>query len=268
MPSLFKSPVYKSHNQVNTTNNTLFASCKTDKNYELNASHTNYHSKEDVLEFESRFESGNLALAASSVSNPREYHLALQRDVNAESLSTQWFYFRVKNNKNKGIFGFNVVNYVKPFSMFRAGMKPCIYSVKAGLGWERAGIKIEYRRNSILYDEDRSYYTLSFSYNFTAADDEVFFAYCYPYTYTRLQRFLDLAEAKHTDKMRRKTIASTIAGTTPIIVDNAVEMVVITNPQYLNKKALYISARVHPGETICSFTCEAIILFLLSYGLF
>ena len=97
--------------------------------------------------------------------------------------------------------------------MFRAGMKPCIYSVKNRKGWERAGSQIEYRKNSIFIDEGRQYYTLTFSYEFVHHDDEVFFAYCYPYTYTRLQRFLGGIEHKHTDKMRRKTVAKTIGGT-------------------------------------------------------
>lgn len=97
--------------------------------------------------------------------------------------------------------------------MFRTGMKPCVYSVKAGKGWERTGSNIQYRKNSIHLDEDRAYYSLTFSYEFLHEDDEVFFAYCYPYTYTRLQRFLEGLEAKHSDKMRRKVITKTLGGT-------------------------------------------------------
>lgn len=50
-------------------------------------------------------------------------------------------------------------------------MKPCVYSVKNGKGWERAGSNIQYRKNSIHFDEEKPYYTLSFSYEFTNPDD-------------------------------------------------------------------------------------------------
>ena len=65
--------------------------------------------------------------------------------------------------------------------------------------------------------------------------------------------------------MRRKTVTKTIGGTYIPNQENNIEMILITNPQIPNKKVISISARVHPGETIGSFTCEAIISFLLSY---
>ncbi len=96
--------------------------------------------------------------------------------------------------------------------MFKAGMKPCIYSVKKKGGWERGCFNIQYRKNTIFYEEDKHYFTLSFSYDFQENFDEVYFAYCYPYTYTRLQRFLDDVQVKHSDKMRRKVLAKTLGG--------------------------------------------------------
>ena len=115
-----------------------------------------------------------------------------------------------------------------------------MYSTKRNMGWERGGYGIEYRKNTVPLDEDRNYYSLSWSYDFTEADDEVFFAYCYPYTYIRLTRFLDEVEAINTDKMRRKTVTKTLGG-------NQVEMVTITNPQQAQKRSIVISARVHPS---------------------
>lgn len=166
--------------------------------------------------------------------------MALQRDINASSLSTQWFYFQVQNHSLLGTHTFHIVNYTKPFSMFKVGMKPCVCSVKSGKGWERDGHNIQYRRSSIPIDEEQHYYTFSFSYDFTHEDDEVYFAYCYPYSYSRLLRFLDRVELKHGDKLRRKSLAKTLSG-------NVVELVSITNPNYTNKKVLFLTARVHPG---------------------
>lgn len=144
--------------------------------------------------------------------NPYAYFLALQRDVNSTSGTTQWFYFKASSAGAAGTYTFHIVNYVKPFSMFRVGMKPCVYSPSRGSKWERAGTDIDYRRNSLPYEQDENYYTLSFSYEFQAGEGDVYFAYCYPYTYSRLQRFLDAVEAKHFDRMRRKVIAKTLGG--------------------------------------------------------
>ena len=46
------------------TNNQKFCSWFTDENYRINVSHSCYDIAEGGLEFESRFESGNLGLAA------------------------------------------------------------------------------------------------------------------------------------------------------------------------------------------------------------
>ena len=118
------------------------------------------------LQFQSRFQSGNLGLVAQSDFNPREYYLAIQRDVNSASTTTQWFYFKVNCKDNPGAYTFHIVNYVKPFSMFKVGMKPCVLIVGKSARWERGGYNIEYRKNSIPLREGENYYTFSFSYDF------------------------------------------------------------------------------------------------------
>jgi hypothetical protein len=90
--------------------------------------------------------------------------MALQRDYNAQNITTQWFYFKVSNKKNLAKYTFQIVNYVKPFSTFKSGMKPCIYSTKKMKGWERDGSNIDYIKNSLSYGENKNYFTFSFSY--------------------------------------------------------------------------------------------------------
>jgi cytosolic carboxypeptidase protein 2/3 len=72
-------------------------------------------------------------------------------------------------------------------------MKVLIYSEKhsevKGVGWHRGCSKIAYYHNGIKKDGQkgfRSLYTLTFSYDFMYEDDNVYFAYCYPYTYTEM----------------------------------------------------------------------------------
>jgi hypothetical protein len=91
------------------------------------------------LIFESRFESGNL-LKAFQI-NEFEYDLELKQDHGASVVLTQWFYFRVTNTKKNQIYKFNIVNLIKPDSLYNNGMRPLIYSKKAAeqksIGWHR-----------------------------------------------------------------------------------------------------------------------------------
>ena len=50
---------------------------------------------EESLQFDSVFESGNLAIAIKV--SETEYNLLLQNDINTNG-HTQWFYFKVKSN--------------------------------------------------------------------------------------------------------------------------------------------------------------------------
>lgn len=86
-----------------------------------------------------------------------------------------------------------MLNLSKPDSLFNDGMKVLIYSEKMAeekdIGWHRGGHKIAYYQNGIRKETQRfkSYYTLTFTYEFGYDDDTVYFAYCYPYTFTDLQ---------------------------------------------------------------------------------
>ena len=69
-------------------------------------------------------------------------------------------------------------------------MKVAIYSKQLfeqkRTGWHRGGESILYYSNNITKDGSSPYYSLTFSYTFPYSNDEVYFAYSVPYTYTRL----------------------------------------------------------------------------------
>lgn len=78
-----------------------------------------------------------------------EYDLELKFDhgCTAQQLS-QWFYFRVGNTKRGQVYRFNIINLVKPDSLYNHGMKPLMYSKKEAEtkfnGWHRCGSDIRY----------------------------------------------------------------------------------------------------------------------------
>lgn len=101
---------------------------KFDKNKPLKAPQytCNVPNLHNLLIFDSRFESGNLR-KASKVNNV-EYNLWLENDLNTKG-HTQWFYFKVKYNSDKSSkIQFNILNLAKTYSLYKAGMKPVVFS--------------------------------------------------------------------------------------------------------------------------------------------
>lgn len=63
------------------------------------------------LEFDSRFECGNLHYAFRSTSHPNSYSLFLQNDTNSYGYN-QWFCFSLKNAKPGINYRFTIMNLV------------------------------------------------------------------------------------------------------------------------------------------------------------
>jgi hypothetical protein len=120
---------------------------------------------------------------------------------------------------------------LQPDSLYNNGMQPCIYSQALhesdGTGWHRGGFDICYYKNDhriLDMRGERYYYTLSFSWTATADEDTVFFAHCYPYTYTDLQNYLTglVNHPARGPVCRLRNLCHTLAG-------NACDLVTVTN---------------------------------------
>ena len=103
-----------------------------------------------TLVFESRFESGNLRRAIQVYEF--EYDLILKPDYGTRG-NTQWYYFRVQNTRPNRTYRFNIINLLKPDSLYNHGMQPLMYSEiearKFGKGWYRNGKDVCYYQNSM-----------------------------------------------------------------------------------------------------------------------
>ncbi|CAD7957535.1 unnamed protein product [Amoebophrya sp. A120] len=179
-----------------------------------------------TLQFESRFESGNLRRVVQV--SAFEYDLVLNPDYNTTS-HAQWFYFRVANTRKNVRYRFNLINMIKPTSLYNEGMRPVVYSMREhndpsiGGKWMRAGEKCAYYQNGIAKRRG-VYYTLTFQIAFSYDFDVVYVAQCYPYTYTDLQYDLSKIEedAKPRNCFRRRKLCETLAA-------NACDLITITN---------------------------------------
>ena len=57
--------------------------------------------------------------------------MELKFDYGAQTQMSQWFFFRISNTKKGTTYKFNIVNLIKPDSLYNHGMKPLTYSKKA-----------------------------------------------------------------------------------------------------------------------------------------
>ncbi|XP_072291741.1 formin-binding protein 4 [Eucyclogobius newberryi] len=219
-----------------------------------------------VLEFESRFESGNLQKAVQV--GPFDYELTVRCDMYTKK-HTQWFYFRVRNMKAGVTYRFTIVNLMKSSSLYCYGMKPLLYSERAakenGVGWQRTGFNIRYYhncKNTNGYDT-KSLYCLTWSLQFPFESDTCFVSHCYPYTYSQLQRYLQCISSNPNiaSYCKLRILCHSLAG-------NAVYVMTVTSQgdsrcEERAKRAVVVTARVHPGETNGSWMMEGFLDFLL-----
>ncbi|XP_070555689.1 cytosolic carboxypeptidase 2-like isoform X3 [Ptychodera flava] len=219
-----------------------------------------------TLIFESRFESGNLYKAIQR--SEYEYELHLRYDLYTKK-HTQWYYFRVNNAKPGIRYRFTIVNLMKPGSLYNQGMRPLMYSeldaLNKQIGWRRCGEDIKYYRNNHRRTNmkgEKYYYSLTWTCTFPNNNDTYYFAHCYPYSYSDLQSYLlhlqnDPVRSRF---CKQRVLCRTLAG-------NLVYVLTITspsiNPQHAkSKRAVVLTARVHPGETPASWMMKGFLDYL------
>nr|XP_045047000.2 cytosolic carboxypeptidase 3 [Desmodus rotundus] len=217
---------------------------------------------DNTLVFEARFESGNLQKVVKVADH--EYQLTVRPDLFTNK-HTQWYYFQVTNTQAGIVYRFTIINFTKPASLYSRGMRPLFYSEKEAethnIGWQRIGDQIKYYRNNPGQD-GRHYFSLTWTFQFPHSKDTCYFAHCYPYTYTNLQEYLS---SIHNDPVRSKFCKIRVLCHT--IARNMVYVLTITTPSKngdsRKRKAVILTARVHPGETNSSWIMKGFLDFIL-----
>ncbi|WKX89746.1 hypothetical protein Q1695_008972 [Nippostrongylus brasiliensis] len=229
----------------------------------------------DHLLFESRFECGNLRRATQVA--PNHYELILSPDINQRKEHYQWFYFEVSNMMSNVVYSFEIINCLKATSMYSKGMQPVMYSVGDALNgrgaWVRAGESVCYYRNLYTAEEDteleesktkkRGFYSIRFNIVFRTQGDVCYFAYHFPYTFSFLKASISRFSTQ---------IAASVYCSNHVIGEslggNPVNMLTITaqcSADEISKKhVVFLSSRVHPGESNASWMMHGILESLLT----
>ncbi len=120
-----------------------------------------------------------------------------------------------------------------------------------------------YYRNNTEQD-GKVLYSLTWTLEFPFDGDTCYLAHCYPYTYSNLQHYLRevISDPVRAAYCKLRVLCRSLAG-------NAVYVLTVTAPsnslaERKAKRAVVVTARVHPGETNGSWMMQGFLEFLLS----
>lgn len=201
-----------------------------------------------------------------------------------ENGNRTWFYFGVQAPEPNLQVRFNLINLNKQGKMYNQGMAPVTRTLPGKPQWERI-------RDRPIHSTDDNTFTLSFKFrtpeNLKAT---TFFAFTYPYSFAELQialnsidmRLLPLPQPHTLDDIyyHRECLIFSLEG-------RRVDLLTITSHhgictereerlknlfpdnqprpfKFTGKKVIFISARVHPGETPSSFVFNGFLNLLLT----
>jgi hypothetical protein len=231
----------------------------------------------------SDFCSGNLGSAQQI--GPNTFHLWVAADapgVDLEEKYRCWFYFCVENGQKGSTISLTLKNMNKHSKLYRAGMKPQMRSLPSQSVWTSVS-------QPLRFSENDDYLELSLRHTFEHSNEEVYFAFNFPFSFediqnqiARLALYCRLPSVARFLYFHRECIVESIDG-------RPVELLTITSPLgqtserdafigglfprradeprahvFDDKKIVFISARVHPGETPAQHVFNGFLEFILS----
>lgn len=217
------------------------------------------------------------------------FSITVNNNVNAGSNS----------NSNTSCIKFNIINLIKKTILFNDNVRVLCHYNDA---WSRNTNNVYYYANSIIIPQSETnnnnnngncsnsntnnnnngnntnskqpqneqcdniqYHTLTFTFDLSNLKDNattVYFAYCYPYTFSNLTSYLSSLSNCFGNIIRFENIGHSRNG-------NVIHMLVITNfndsfDDLAKKHAVVLTGRVHPGESNSSYVVQGLIEFLTS----
>ncbi|XP_066248297.1 cytosolic carboxypeptidase-like protein 5 isoform X1 [Euwallacea similis] len=216
-----------------------------------------------------------------------EFNLWTKPDCNGtefENGNRTWFYFGIKAPRPGLLVKLNLVDLNRQGKMYSQGMAPVFRIMPGRPKWERVQDKPVYSINEDIF-------TLSFKFR-TPENLEscTYFAFTYPFAYSELQKMLHNIDAKHFSIQPiaeddiyyvHETVCHSLEGRNVDLITLSSFHGITTEREprlkslfpcideerphkFIGKKVIFVSARVHPGETPSSFVFNGILNFLLN----
>ncbi|XP_039750178.1 cytosolic carboxypeptidase-like protein 5 isoform X2 [Pararge aegeria] len=201
-----------------------------------------------------------------------------------ENGNRTWFYFGVQAGEPNVQVRLNLINLNKQGKMYNQGMAPVTRTLPGKPQWERI-------RDRPVHSTDDNTFTLTFRYR-TAENPKAttFFAFTYPYSFAELQialnsidlKMLPLPTPQSADDIYycRECLIYSLEGRRVDLLTISSNHGITTEREerlknlfpenqerpfkFMNKKIIFISARVHPGETPSSFVFNGFLNLLLT----
>ncbi|MBT0586547.1 M14 family metallopeptidase [Alteromonas oceanisediminis] len=184
------------------------------------------------MHISSQFDSGNIHVIKAD--EPTDIQLSIRKDNQSDFF--QWFHFRLQGT---------------PFVEHKFALHELANSAYPG-GWEGYDVVASYDRQE-WFRVTSSFDGDTLSFDFTPEHDVTYFAYFAPYSY---DRHLDLiASAQTAFDCRHKLLGQTLDG-------RDLSLLIIGEPED-GKKAIWVTARQHPGESMAEWCAEGLISRLL-----
>lgn len=218
------------------------------------------------LSFESRFEGGNLRRVVQRSS--REYDLILNPDVNT-SRHHFWFYFGVKNLTARVVYTFNIINLDRRDTVYTkrstaGGLSPLLFSDGS---WTRLsslpGFSLSCYKNHYRHPlKGHHYYTLSLTF-LLPSNSTCYISSSFPYSYSLLRTHLcTIPFNSNTVFYRVRKMCNSVLGNKCYLVTVTDKSNGLTNA--MQKSVIFLSSRVHPGETNSSHIMAGALQAVLS----
>ncbi|XP_030758911.1 cytosolic carboxypeptidase-like protein 5 isoform X2 [Sitophilus oryzae] len=201
-----------------------------------------------------------------------------------ENGNRTWFYFSIKAPRPGLLVRLNLVDLNRQGKMYSQGMAPVFRVLPGKPKWERI-------QDKPVYNLVEDIFTLSFKFRTPEnADSCTYFAFTYPFSYTDLQKMLVNIDSKYftiqptcEDDIYyvHETVCESLEG-------RNIDLITITSyhgitmereerlknlfmdktvprpHKFVGKKVIFMSARVHPGETPSSFVFNGFLNMLLN----
>lgn len=199
---------------------------------------------DDVLTFESKFESGNLSRAERI--GPSEYVLYIREDINLVPINgrdkcyNQWFFFRVDGMQEMRPYTFHICNMYKAKSLFQVGMHVHLRSPESDL-WFPGGSDFIYKESTFSKKGTKIMYQLTF--RLCSPHSSLYVAAAQPYTYSDLCTAMSKWQGQQERALfiKRHTLCKTLAG-------NPLEFLIISDPLTDRTFTISTSSRLSPSE--------------------